>query len=212
MSKPEENKPKVHLIGLSHRAQMKDRGKADTGPQQEFRACLEETLERLKPNLVAEELSEYALKIVSAQKRVEQESLSKLIADSRHVEHRFCDPDGAERKKMGYVEGSTIFQELMLKGGQQMSNEELNLQAYATEVYRHWPAREKFWLNELAIVSKKVIIFICGDGHVDSFQSLLKRNGIESNVVKRGIGLTNYDVEFSKKLHLYIDSHPELFC
>jgi hypothetical protein len=62
MSNPEDKKPKFHLVGVSRRAQMKDKGKADSDSQKEFRACLEETLERLKPNLVAEELSEYALK------------------------------------------------------------------------------------------------------------------------------------------------------
>lgn len=83
---------------------------------------------------------------------------------------------------------------------------------FATEVYWHWPAREQFWLDKLGDVSEKAaVVFICGDGHVDSFQSLLKQYGIESSVIKRGIGLTDYDVEFSKKLQLYIKAHPERF-
>lgn len=61
---------------------------------------------------------------------------------------------------MGYVEGSTMVLELMLNSDEQMSNDEINLRAFATEVYKHWPAREKFWLNRLEDVTDKVIIFV----------------------------------------------------
>jgi len=70
--------------------------------QKEFRACLEQTLQCLNPNLVAEELSEYALKKVGQEKGVAQESLSKVIADSANTEHRFCDPDDAATEERTY--------------------------------------------------------------------------------------------------------------
>jgi hypothetical protein len=47
-----------------------------------------------------------------------------------------------------------------LGSDEQMSNDEINLRAFATEVYKHWPAREKFWLNRLEDVTDKVIIFV----------------------------------------------------
>jgi hypothetical protein len=210
MSKPEENKPDFHLIGLSHGAQMKDKGVPENEAQKEFRACLESALGSLKPNLVAEELSEYALEYVGEQKQVKQESLTKLIADSASIEHRFCDPNDEERKEIGYVEGSAKVLELML-GDEPLSSEEINLRAFGTEVHKHWPARERFWLDKLGEVKGKVVVFVCGDGHIDSFKSLLAKHGIDSTVIKRAIGLTNHDVEYSEKVQLYIKEHPDKF-
>jgi hypothetical protein len=210
MSKPEEIKPKLYLIGLSHGAQMKDKGAPENETQKEFRDCLESALGTLRPSLVAEELSEYALQRVAEEKQFEQESLTKLIADSAGVEHRFCDPNDDERNEIGYIEGSAMVLKLML-GDERLSDEEINLRAFGTEIHKHWPAREGFWLDRLGEVKDRVVVFVCGDGHIDSFKSLFTKRGIESVVIKRAIGLTNHDVEFSKKVHLYIKGHPEIF-
>jgi hypothetical protein len=189
---------------------MKDKGAPENETQKEFRDCLESALGTLKPSLVAEELSEYALQHVGEEKQVEQESLTKLIADAAGVEHRFCDPDDDERNKMGYIEGSAMVLKLML-GDERLSNEEINLRAFGIEIHKHWPAREGFWLERLGEVKDKVVVFVCGDGHIDSFKSVLTKRGIESVVIKRAIGLTSHDVEFSEKVHLYIKEHPEMF-
>lgn len=200
-----------HLIGVSHRAQMKDKDAEETEFQKDFRACLEQAIKEIRPALVAEELSDYALKKVGLAKGKEQVSLTKEIADLASVKHRFCDPNDIARLKMGYVEGSQIALNLALTSGEDLSNEEINLRGFATEIVRHWPSREKFWLDQLGDACRKTVIFVCGDAHVESFRALLKQHDIDSSIVKRHIGVTEYDDKFSDAIQTYIQRRPDLF-
>jgi hypothetical protein len=61
-------------------------------------------------------------------------------------------------------------------------------------------------------LNQKVIVFVCGDGHIDASKSLLESTGITCAVVKRGIGLSDYDKQFDEKVKQYIGDHPELFA
>ena len=159
-----------HIVGVSHFAQMKDKGMKDTDAQKELRDCLEHALQQLEPDRVAEELSDYALEEIAKEKRVPQESVAKSVADSAGIAHRFCDPNDNERKAMGYVKGSEMIPEL-ISSNETLSNEEINLRAYATEVAKHWPKREGFWIDRLKDVHGKTVVFVCGDAHIDGFRA-----------------------------------------
>jgi hypothetical protein len=198
-----------YIIGISHRAHLKDRFAPETETQREYRACIERALAEIKPALVAEELSEYALAKRSKEKGAEQESLTKLIADAAQIEHRFCDPDDAAREKMGYEEGSYLAFRLAMEDGS-LSNAEINRRGYAIEAGKYWPRREKYWLEQLGDVKDKNVIFVCGDAHVEGFQKLLKKNGIESSVVRRHIGVDQRDDEQWAGVLAYLGEHPEL--
>jgi hypothetical protein len=45
---------------------------------------------------------------------------------------------------------------------------------------------------------------------IESFRQLLEKNGIESAVVRRHIGLTQYDDEFWSRALAYLIAHSEL--
>ena len=95
-----------YIIGVAHRVQFKQKSAEDSDAQRELWTCISGAVAQFKPVLIAEEFSEYALAMVSKERGAEQESVTRVIADSCKVKHRFCDADGEARAKMGYVEGS----------------------------------------------------------------------------------------------------------
>jgi hypothetical protein len=64
--------------------------------------------------------------------------------------------------------------------------------ACSIEMANHFPQREQFWLERL-VGYEGDALFICGDGHVETFGRLLERKRIEYKVVERGIGVTDED-------------------
>jgi hypothetical protein len=75
---------------------------------------------------------------------------------------------------------------------------------------QHFPKREHFWLRGLAGCREQNAVFVCGDGHVESFTSLLKGEGIPHKVVARGIGMTADDHAKARRIVEYLEAHPEL--
>jgi len=199
-----------YIIGVSHKAQIKNHKAQETEVQKEFRTCLECAIQDLRPLLVAEELSEYALQKLSKEKGIGQESLTRTIAIGAGVAHRFCDPDDQARARIGYVEGSSLIMGIALGDHDHLSNAEINHRAYSIEVGKYWPLREKFWLEQLEDTRDKDVVFVCGDAHIESFQALLKQAGIESTVQKRHIGLTEYDDKFIDAVRTCLRENPEL--
>ena len=51
-----------YLIGVAHRVQSKQKEAGLSADQKQFLGCLEEAIKKLKPLLIAEEFSEFALK------------------------------------------------------------------------------------------------------------------------------------------------------
>jgi len=197
-----------HIIGVSHRAHTLQKGGTEAAEQKEFRACLESAIAKYRPAIVAEELSEYALKYLSKVRGMPQESLTKAIADAAGVGYRFCDPDDKARAKMGYMEGWSLAQQMIMKGS--LPDQEAIIRGCAIETAKHWPNREKFWLDQLADVMTKEVIFVCGDAHVERFQELLKKNGIASDVPGRHFGVTEHDDQRWAEVKAYVVAHPEL--
>jgi hypothetical protein len=200
-----------YIIGASHDAQIKEKGAAETQAQNEFHTCLEQAVQRIEPALIAEELSDYALVKRGREKGAAQESLTKTIANSCKVEHRFCDPDDKARARIGYMEAGELSLRIWQTHGKNLSSVELSLRASAVEVAKYWPLRERFWLDQLSDMHKKQVIFVCGDAHVETFRELLKNHKIESTVEARHIGVTPYDDTRSAEIGLYLKSHPEVF-
>jgi hypothetical protein len=68
--------------------------------------------------------------------------------------------------------------------------------AYAHEIAHQFPIRERFWLNELKQANAGHILFVCGDIHLRTFPKLLKVDGIESEIIKEGIGVSHSAKEY----------------
>lgn len=200
-----------YIIGVAHRVQCRQKDTADSGDQTKFRECLVETIDRVKPVIVAEEYSQYALRQLGSDNGAEYEAVAKNVAESLRVAHRFCDPEPEVREKMGYLEGTEIARQIFMHDTKNLSNDEINDLAFAIEVARFWPLREDFWLSQLEDVKNQDLVFVCGEAHIDSFMELLSGSRIDSSVVARGIGVTKRDDEWWNRIVSYLAMHPELY-
>src|SRR5579872_911663 len=140
-------KDMVYLLGVGHRVQAKPQDAVCTEEQTQFCECLSAAIEKIGPSIVAEEFSQYALEKLRTDQGIVYESVTKPIADSFKVEHRFCDPDKNERATIGYVEGSELALQLAMSS-LNLSNAEINNRGFAIEIARYWPIREKFWFDQ----------------------------------------------------------------
>jgi hypothetical protein len=194
----------IHLIGLAHEAQASPSGKPETEAQQRYADVLQKTIRDVHPCLVAEE---YSLESEQANKR---RSIAKPIADGAGVEHRFCDPADAERKQIGYVGTQELHLMIQMHDPNwNISNEEAEAKAWAICIGRYFVVREKFWLDRIRDAADKDVVFVLGDGHIESFSKLLAAAGIESGVFERGIGLTAENTRLMENGLRYLREHPE---
>lgn len=53
-------------------------------------------------------------------------------------------------------------------------------------------------------------IFVCGDGHIESFTSLLQGEDIPHRVEGRSIGMSEAEREDTRRIVQYLEAHPEL--
>jgi hypothetical protein len=187
------------IIGLAHRAQTRRHGAELNDAQKKFITCLRGTVETVRPAFIAEEFSEEALAEISG------DSIAKEIALESGIQHRFCDPNSDERYAIGYRDYPSIFMGL----NEELSDEERHCKARAIEICRYFPLREEFWLERLKEFHGKDGVFVCGDGHIESFTHRLDANQIPFVIVERGIGLTSEDDGFYEAVQ-YLRQHPEI--
>jgi len=163
---------------------------------------------QVKPALVGEEASAEGLadhKLFS----ITQTSIKHLKSD---IEYRFCDPTETQRKSIGYVSGFALFQHFVMSGDNNVSTSENHLKAYAIDIGTYFPARERFWLKQLAGCNDKSAIFICGYGHLahNSFSKLLNQAGIDFKIEREDVGLSEEERKDVQRTLGYLKEHPEL--
>ena len=69
--------------------------------------------------------------------------------------------------------------------------------------------RERFWLDKIGDVVDQNLLFVLGDGHVESFTKLLTDRGIRPQLVERGIGLTAENTFRMENGLRYLREHPD---
>jgi hypothetical protein len=126
------------------------------------------------------------------------------------IEHRFCDPDYAERRTIGYESGTAIYQVLTTTGDATLPLKELRLMAYAIAMGRYFPIRERFWLDRLKGWREHDAIFVCGYGHLESFSFMLENERILYRIVVPDLGITTEERENVQGTIRYLREHPEL--
>jgi hypothetical protein len=194
----------LHIFGVSHLAQARKADAEETEAHKAFSRFLKQVIQDLHPAFVAEEQSEENL---ADQGKI---SIPKEVSASEGIEHRFCDPNRAERQSMGYLSGHDILSRHKKLLGSNLPFEECRLKAYAIEMAQHFRKREQFWLRGLAGCREQDAVFVCGDGHIESFTSLLQDDDIAHKVVGRGIGLTEAERKDARRIVQYLEAHPEL--
>ena len=194
----------LYLIGLSHNAQVRKQGSPETDLQEEFAGCLRRSVRTVHPAFIAEEWSDEQV--------VEQSvvSITKEIADEDGIAHKFCDPNSDERVSRGYRGYVSIFHSLLWSNDEGLPEDELHIRAQAIEVGRYFPIRERFWLDQLSKFTGRDGIFVCGQGHIDSFTELLGTRQIQWEILAEKVGLTAQEDAQVQAVEGYLTKHPEL--
>ena len=193
----------LYIIGLAHRAQSRKADVAETEAQQSYGNLLRQMIHDVRPVCLAEEDSDEAL----AERN--EVSIAQTVAAENKIQHLLCDPTQQQRRDIGYKNGQDLELKMFMSGAGNCSDEQIRLKARAIEILRYFPIRERFWLDRFVDLLPEGVIFICGDGHIESFGRILDSNGIQYKVVSRGIGLTEEDDWFYEVLQ-YAKEHSEL--
>jgi len=156
----------IFLIGLNHGYQLEG---CMTHDWKTFDEYLFGFCKRAHIDLVAEELSEWAIKRNSHQGAIG--SVGKNVASRLSIKHLFCDPDEVERKQLGIRNGKELSQSLGF--GNILNAEQATI--VEQKEREQWPIRERYWLEQLQKVHFRQCVFILGAQHVDSFDKLLAR-------------------------------------
>jgi hypothetical protein len=177
----------VYLIGVHHeRAQRRKRGADLTDCQREFRSLVESAIQSVRPSLLAEEDHPDFLSKDGA------DSILLEVATAHRIEnqHRFVDPNQAQREQIGYDPPRGFGPD--------------RVPAMALEIVLHFPKREEFWVRELRDYLQRDTLFVCGWGHIESFSSLLAKEGVSVSVLANKIGACPCDIEFDREVRQYI--------
>ncbi len=119
---------------------------------------------------VAEELSTEALAQCG-----HAASIPMQAAKLEKVEHRFCDPDSAERVRL-----SICLDELLMRAQGQLDGlSEIDI---ASRIVSEHAKRERYWFAKIQALDQWPILFICGANHVGNFRALLEREGFTVTV------------------------------
>ena len=146
----------IHLISANHTtAQSSPSGEPETNVQRNYADTLAALIRKVGAQWVAEEYSE------EAEEESGRLSLTPKIADENGAKHRFCDPTKEERMKIGYV-GQ---QELHLYIGMHdddwnISNDEARRKSWALDIGKYFEVRERFWLDKIADLKDKTVVFV----------------------------------------------------
>jgi hypothetical protein len=194
----------LYIIGVNHRAQVRERGNEDTYVQRELARHLRTAVKDFQLSFIAEEYYEELLD------RRCVDSISREIALEFGIAHKFCNPNVEELHEIGCLNINSICLKLMESDEEDQSERQIRIKAGAILTGRYSPIRERFWLDRLREFCGRDGLFICGDAHIDSFCRLLDVNQIAWNVIARGIGFVQGEADEIQEATQYLRDHPEL--
>jgi hypothetical protein len=171
----------IYLIGVNHRIQHNGNNSSDLSKRNGFINYLLRKVNEFDVLLIAEEFNQEALTRSDATK-----ATAKIAAEKARIEHRFCDPDSQERVRIGIPSCVELQIELFGKAKTIRNHKENELLQIKCKKFNS--IREKYWFEKIKDKSLYNVVFICGDDHIESFQSLLNGIGIETVILAKGWG------------------------
>lgn len=158
----------VIIVGTSHSIQ----NGAHRAASEELKAFLENLCRTYEIRDVAEEMNIEALS-----ERKLSASVPMQLANSLRLEHRFCDPERAERVALGIFQENDIRAQAFLSGWTKAE--------ILSRLAESQTKRERYWLDELRALNQWPVLFVCGADHVASFCALLKQEAIAVHVAAK---------------------------
>lgn len=186
----------VYIIGVNHEIQHSPIG-ANQELRLEFSKFIKDIIAKYNIVLCAEEFNEEALGFSH-----ESESLLQRIALECDIEHRFCDPNSDERRKLGIPVLADKKREIKMALNlpidcsldiekirntpisQQIKDKLKEFEEYCeANKDRLWRIREEYWLDRIRDNIQEQILFICGHDHVQRFFDLINGNGFQAEII-----------------------------
>ena len=150
----------IIVVGTSHSLQR---------TSLELKGFLEHACRTFGANAVAEEMSEEALSQHGG-----AECIPMQVARALDIQHRLCDPNNAERAKLGIQQEADIRAHALPSV---LSESEVAVRLADSNA-----RRERYWLEQLRALNVWPVLFVCGADHVASFLQLLKHEGIAAHI------------------------------
>jgi hypothetical protein len=144
-----------------------------------FYCYLSEQVVKLRPDLIAEELSEDALSRFKA-----TDSVARHVLQEAGCRHAFVDPGQKERDDLGIKGWNDIVRDFGY--GPALRKEE-SAQVEQIEL-RHWEKREQYWLQQLRDIGFRTCIMVIGAKHIERFSNLLLEANINAEILVRDYG------------------------
>lgn len=160
---------KIYIIGTAHKFQTGNNCKARD--LEAFKGYLHEVCKGTGVKAIAEEMSLEALTEWNI-----TESVCEAITKELSLQHRYSDPDRATRQRLGIRQENDLRAEGFLKN---WSEKELQRNIRAEH-----EKREKYWLNQIKALSNYPLLFVCGANHVNSFSILLRKQGLNLQILE----------------------------
>jgi hypothetical protein len=154
---------KIYLIGAYHSFQ--------TETHFDFLDFLRDICSTYKIRSIGEEMNIDALNLA----KVEKSTVLK-IAEELNLPHAYCDPDENER------EINNILGEQKLEIKRFFNN--LSDEEFKNLKSQDFCRREKIWLEKIEDVFVDPMLFVCGIQHLESFSSLLRKNGYACHLIE----------------------------
>ena len=167
----------VYLIGVDHLVQY--RGPLPESNREEFLSYILDCCCAYRVRTIAEEFSEEALREVYLSDADTAVEAAMILG----IEHRFCDPEEEDLRRLGIPYFAEIRDEVMKRRGITTSfildNELRRSVRMETEqiVRSFWPIREQYWYERIRDALTHPLLFICGHEHVEGFSRLLESRG-----------------------------------
>ncbi len=172
----------IYIVGVCHEVQFINET-SNLPLIGNFANHIIETIKRNNITILAEEWSEQALKAWGS-----NTDTLRTIAKKLEIEHIFCDPDDAERKKIGYPTRQDMRKTLNLPStfNTETDLEEAN-KKIKEEERKFYPIREKYWLEILGDKIQEDILFVCGDDHIKTFPEQIMKYNVKFSIVSNNV-------------------------
>ncbi len=163
----------LYIIGTHHKYQF---GPCDAfeenlcSAHKEFASYLKGCCEQLNIKTLAEEINSDARK-----KWIIKQTVPENVADILHIEHADCDPNEAERKRLGILNVGAV----KMNGLIHEESEE----TVRANIRQEYDKREDEWIRRLSQLTHFPVLFICGSEHSASFLEKATRYGFKAHLI-----------------------------
>jgi hypothetical protein len=151
-----------------------------------FYKYIRKLVKKHKISAIAEEYSQDAADAYAQDKQ----SLLLKLSKELNLEHLYCDPGKARRRKLGIPSRDEVLMELGLDNKRFLSSKEEEL--VEEERKKSWEIREREWLNKIIEnnLTNKDTLVVIGEDHKESFSKLLEGKKLRYKLCKLRIGKT----------------------